>query len=101
MNPPSVLNRANPNPVRSEHKAFQGTTLREIVGSGLEPLLSSEQVGVILGIHPKVVERKAKQGKIPGFKVGKFWRYRASALDGWIDSQLESARQPCRIETSF
>lgn len=69
--------------------------------NGIEPLLNSEQVGTILGLHPKVVERKAKRGELPGFKVGKFWRYRASALDRWIDSQLESARQPCRVETSF
>jgi len=71
------------------------------MANGLEPLLNSEQVGVILGLHPKVVERQAKQGKIPGFKVGKFWRYRASALDAWIDSQSQSPGQPCRVETSF
>jgi excisionase family DNA binding protein len=69
--------------------------------NGLQPLLTSEEVGIILGLHPKVVERQAKQGKIPGFKVGKFWRYRASALDAWIDSQSQSPGQPCRTETSF
>ena len=71
------------------------------MADGLQPLLTSEQVGVILGLHPKVVERHTKAGKIPGFKVGKFWRYRASALDAWIDSQPQSACQPCRIETAF
>jgi excisionase family DNA binding protein len=69
--------------------------------NGLEPLLTSEQVGQILGIHPKVVERMAKRGELPGLKVGEFWRYRASSLDGWIDSRLQSGRQPCRVETSF
>jgi len=67
----------------------------------LEPLLNSEQVGRILGIHPKVVERMAKRGDLPALKVGKFWRYRSSSLDVWIDSRLESHRQPCRTETSF
>jgi excisionase family DNA binding protein len=69
--------------------------------STIEPLLTSEAVAAILGLHPKVVERKAKQGQIPGFKVGKFWRYRASALDAWINSCLQSSRQACRIEPEF
>jgi len=69
--------------------------------TGIEPLLDSEKVGKILEIHPKVVERKAKRGEIPGFKVGKFWRYRASALDAWINSCLESSRQACRVEPDF
>jgi len=65
----------------------------------LEPLLNSKQVGEILGMHPKVVERMAKRGEVPALKVGKFWRYRASALDGWITSRLQSNCQPCRMVT--
>ncbi len=67
----------------------------------IEPLLDSEKVGGILGLHPKVVERMAKRGEIPGFKVAKYWRYRASALDAWINSRLESNREQCRKGTSF
>jgi excisionase family DNA binding protein len=67
----------------------------------LEPLLNSQQVGKILGMHPKVVERMAKRGDVPALKVGKFWRYRASALDGWINSRLQSNCQPCRIESQI
>ena len=65
----------------------------------LEPLLNSKQVGEILGMHPKVVERMAKRGEVPALKVGKFWRYRASALYGWITSRLQSNCQPCRMVT--
>jgi excisionase family DNA binding protein len=67
----------------------------------LEPLLNSKQVGEILGMHPKVVERMAKRGDVPALKVGKFWRYRASALDGWINSRLQSNCQPCRVESQI
>jgi excisionase family DNA binding protein len=69
--------------------------------NGIEALLTSEEAGAILRLHPKVVERKAKRGEIPGFKLGKYWRYRASALDGWINSRLQSGCQPCRTATSF
>jgi excisionase family DNA binding protein len=68
---------------------------------GMEALLTSAEAARVLKIHPKVVERMAKRGEIPALKVGKFWRYRASALDAWIETKLKSGCQPCRIETQF
>jgi excisionase family DNA binding protein len=69
--------------------------------SGIERLLTSKEASEVLKIHPKVLERMAKRGEVPALKVGKFWRYRASTLDAWINSRLQSGRQPCRMETSF
>lgn len=67
----------------------------------VEALLTSREAAEVLKIHPKVLERMAKRGEIPALKVGKFWRYRATTLDAWIQSRLESGRQPCRMKTSF
>jgi len=76
-----------------------------MAGNAIEPLLSSNEVGQILGIHPKVVERMVKRGELPGFKVSKFYRYSAPAIQAWIDarsqSAVESNRQACRIKPSF
>ena len=71
------------------------------VTPGIEILLTSKEASQVLKIHPKVLERMAKRGEVPALKVGKFWRYRATALDAWINSRLQSGRQPCRMETSF
>ena len=68
---------------------------------GVEVLLTSKEASQVLKIHPKVLERMAKRGEVPALKVGKFWRYRATALDAWINSRLQSGRQPCRMKTSF
>ena len=68
---------------------------------GIEALLTSKEACQILKIHPKVLERMAKRGEVPALKVGKFWRYRATTLDAWINSRLQSSRQPCRMQTSF
>lgn len=67
----------------------------------IERLLTSKEASEVLKIHPKVLERMAKRGDVPALKVGKFWRYRASTLNAWINSRLQSGRQPCRMETSF
>jgi excisionase family DNA binding protein len=69
--------------------------------NGLERLLTSAEVGEILGICPQVYERMARKGKAPGFKVGRFWRCSKSALDSWIAAKLESARQLSRTENSL
>jgi excisionase family DNA binding protein len=71
------------------------------VTPGIEILLTSKEASQVLKIHPKVLERMAKRGEVPALKVGKFWRYRATTLDAWINSRLQSGRQPCRMETSF
>jgi len=71
------------------------------VSGGIEALLTSNEASHVLKIHPKVLERMAKRGEVPALKVGKFWRYRATALDAWINSRLQSNCQPCRMKTSF
>jgi excisionase family DNA binding protein len=46
-----------------------------------EPFVNSEQAGKFLCLHPKTVEKMAREGRIPARKIGKFWRYRLSELD--------------------
>jgi excisionase family DNA binding protein len=78
--------------------------LREVINcmpEGIEPLLTSQEASRVLKIHPKVLERMAKRGEVPALKVGKFWRYRVSTLDAWINSRLQSGSQACRTATSF
>ena len=67
----------------------------------MDRILNSKQVGEILGLCAKVIERMARRGDVPAFKAGKFWRYRESDLERWINSQLQSSYQPCRLQQSF
>ena len=87
--------------VRSLLSPSAGEGLVSSLPHGVEVLLTTKEASQILKIHPKVLERMAKRGEVPALKVGKFWRYRATTLDAWINSRLQSARQPCRMETSF
>jgi len=41
----------------------------------------------------------ALRGEVPGHKVAKFWRFRASELDEWLRSGVNSGRQPCCTTT--
>lgn len=55
-----------------------------------EPLLDTDQAAAIMRIHPKTLQRYARQGVIRGFQLGSMWRFRASDIDRWISEQLAS-----------
>jgi excisionase family DNA binding protein len=52
-----------------------------------EPLIDANEAAKILDVHPVTVQRMAKQRRIPGLRLGRVWRFRASALDEWIREQ--------------
>jgi excisionase family DNA binding protein len=63
--------------------------------SHCEPLIDADQAAELLEIHPKTVKRLATKGILPGMRIGKLWRFRASLLDAWLKSQLHLSRHPC------
>ena len=55
-----------------------------------EPLLDSHQAAAILKVHPRTLQRLVHRGEIAAVHVGKLWRFRASALEDWIDRGVAS-----------
>lgn len=49
-----------------------------------EPLLDSDQAAALLKIHPKTLQKMARQGEVAGIQIGRLWRFRASALNRWL-----------------
>jgi excisionase family DNA binding protein len=49
-----------------------------------EPLLDSDEAAQLLRIHPKTLQRMARNRQIHGIQVGKLWRFRASDLEIWL-----------------
>lgn len=47
-------------------------------------ILDCAGAGALLGWHSKSVERKARTGEIPAFKVGREWRFRRADLLEWL-----------------
>jgi excisionase family DNA binding protein len=71
-------------PPTSEHQL-------PIVGrQGIEPLLDSHKAAAMLGFHPRTLQRMVQRGEIAGLHVGKLWRFRASAIDQWIERKMAS-----------
>lgn len=50
-----------------------------------EPLLDSEEAAALLKIHPKTLQKMARRGEVVAIQIGRLWRFRASALNRWLD----------------
>ena len=61
------------------------TQKRIDISPPFEPLLDSAEAAALLKIHPKTLQRMARNGEITGIQIGKLWRFRASALNQWLE----------------
>ena len=48
-------------------------------------LLDSSEAAALLKIHPKTLQKLARNGEITAIQIGKLWRFRASALNEWLE----------------
>jgi excisionase family DNA binding protein len=64
---------------------------------GFEPLIGTPEAAKLLGnIHVKTLQRYARHQRIPGYQIGGHWYFRASELDAWLRSRINSSCHPCR-----
>jgi len=66
------------------------------LSSLVERLIDDEEAAQLLGgIHPKTLQRMARKGEVPAYRVGRFWRYRATELNDWL--RLKSTGRIARV----
>jgi excisionase family DNA binding protein len=59
-------------------------------GPEFEQLLDSDEAAALLKIHPKTLQKMARNHEITGVHIGKLWRFRASALNVWLEQKIAS-----------
>jgi excisionase family DNA binding protein len=67
-------------------------------GDIFEPLLTAEEAADRLRIHVKTLQKLAREQRVPCVRIGKYWRFRLSALDHWVAAQQNQTSQPFRVE---
>jgi excisionase family DNA binding protein len=68
-------------------KPARSAQVRELT---FEQLLDSDEAAALLKIHPKTLQKMARNGQIIGIQVGRLWRFRASVLNEWLEHKLAS-----------
>lgn len=71
-------------------------TAKLAVAIALEPVVDSEEAAKFLNINPKTLQKMARNGVVPGYRIGKLWKFRISDLDAWLRSKVISNGHSCR-----
>ena len=57
-------------------------------------ILTIEELSRYLKISKSTLYKLAQQGKIPGQKVGRHWRFKKSAIDMWLsENKPDNSKQ--------
>lgn len=59
--------------------------------SGADSLLTAEEVARLLQVTPAWVYAETRRHRIPHLRLGRYVRYRRSALEGWMDEVEQSS----------
>ena len=62
----------------------------ETFARSFEQLLDTDEAASLLKIHPKTLQKMARNGEITGVQIGKLWRFRASVLNAWLAHKMAS-----------
>ncbi len=55
-------------------------------------IMTTKEVAEYLNIHPLTVNKYARAGKIPAFKIGTDWRFHKRSIEEWIQEKLQYER---------
>lgn len=58
--------------------------------TSFERLLDSDEAAALLKIHPKTLQKMARNGDITAVQIGRLWRFRASVLNDWLEHKMVS-----------
>jgi len=54
--------------------------------------MTVEQLAGYLQIAKSTLYKLAQEGKLPGQKVGKHWRFRKDAIDRWLEDRSSTGK---------
>jgi len=56
---------------------------------GPHEIMTIDELAEYVKISKSTLYKLAQEGKLPGQKIGKRWRFHKEAIDGWLKSQPE------------
>ncbi len=65
---------------------------RHEMDSSADAVMTIRELSAYLKVSKSTLYKLAQQGKVPGQKVGKHWRFHKEAIDRWLDRQASENR---------
>jgi len=66
------------------------------MGSPSDEVMSIEQLSKYLQVSRSTLYVLAREGRLPGQKVGKRWRFHKKAIDDWLSQQPHDGNDKAR-----
>ena len=58
----------------------------------MEDVLTLAEASRYLKVHKATIYKLAQQGELPGFKVGKVWRFKRDKIEAWVEAKSNNKR---------
>jgi excisionase family DNA binding protein len=55
-----------------------------------EEILTTQEVSDLLKLHPKTVNKLARSGRVPAYRIGRQWRFRKSEILKLLGREMPS-----------
>lgn len=59
-----------------------------------DQVLTIEELATYLKVSKSTLYKLVQEGKVPGQKVGRHWRFRRETIDRWLDKSSEGLTKP-------
>jgi excisionase family DNA binding protein len=53
-----------------------------------EEILTTREVADLLKLHPKTVNKLARSGRVPAYRIGRQWRFRKSEVLKLLEKEI-------------
>ena len=64
----------------------------------MKEIMTPREAAEYLSVHVRTIYRLAKNGGIPGRKIGGSWRFKKDALDEWLSWREHSSSNEQEVE---
>lgn len=54
----------------------------------IEPWMSADEIAEHLGVTKHTIYGWVRENNLPGHKIGRLWKFKASEVDDWVRSTL-------------
>ncbi len=58
-----------------------------------DSILTIQELASYLKLSTSTLYKLCAEGKVPGQKVGRHWRFRRETIDRWLDDRAKGARR--------
>lgn len=59
-----------------------------------DEVLTIDELAIYLKVSKSTLYKLAQEGKVPGQKIGKHWRFLRSTIDEWLANESQRKRRP-------